>query len=88
MTKQKTTYSKLLLRGGSAALGLALLAGCASNSRVTQQAHPDDPYESFNRNIYSFNDGLDRAVLKPPDLTGTKADPRGMGGARVRLHRE
>ena len=76
MTKQKTTYSKLLLRGGSAALGLALLAGCASNSRVTQQAHPDDPYESFNRNIYSFNDGLDRAVLKPVATAYQEVTPK------------
>lgn len=25
----------------------------------------DDPYESFNRKAFAFNDGLDRAVLKP-----------------------
>ena len=76
MTKQKTTYSKLLLRGGSAALGLALLAGCASNSHITQQAHPDDPYESFNRSIYSFNDGLDRAVLKPVATAYQEVTPK------------
>ncbi|MBF5003667.1 MlaA family lipoprotein [Diaphorobacter caeni] len=76
MTKQKTTYSKLILRGSSAALGLALLAGCASSSRVSQQAHPDDPYESFNRSIYSFNDGVDRAVLKPVATAYQEVTPK------------
>lgn len=35
------------------------LAGCATGS------NPQDPYEGFNRGVYKFNDGLDRAVLKP-----------------------
>ncbi len=36
-----------------------MVAGCATgpNSR--------DPYESFNRKVYSFNEGVDKAVLKP-----------------------
>ena len=42
-------------------LGLSLLAGCATGPN----ANPEDPYESFNRGVYSFNDGLDKAVLKP-----------------------
>ena len=60
MTYQ-TQYSKVILRGGAAVLGLSLLAGCATGPN----ANPEDPYESFNRGVYSFNDGLDRAVLKP-----------------------
>jgi phospholipid-binding lipoprotein MlaA len=36
-----------------------LLAGCAVNG------DPRDPLEPVNRAIYSFNDGVDRAVLKP-----------------------
>jgi len=39
-----------------------LLSGCSSTSRHT---NPKDPLEGFNRSIYSFNDTLDKAVLKP-----------------------
>ena len=60
MTYQ-TKYSKVILRGGAAVLGLGLLVGCATGPN----ANPEDPYESFNRGVYSFNDGLDKAVLKP-----------------------
>ncbi len=36
-----------------------LLGGCASTG------NPQDPIEPINRGIYQFNDGLDKAVLKP-----------------------
>lgn len=36
------------------------LGGCASPSH-----NPKDPFESFNRGAYKFNDALDKAVLKP-----------------------
>jgi len=45
----------------AAALALALLQGCATGP----QANPADPLEPFNRSVYRFNEGLDRAVLKP-----------------------
>lgn len=35
--------------------------GCASPGRTTR----DDPWNGFNRGVYKFNDGLDRALLKP-----------------------
>ena len=35
------------------------LLGCATYS------NPDDPYESYNRGMYEFNDVLDKAILKP-----------------------
>ncbi len=41
------------------ALAALLLAGCATGS------NPRDPYESFNRPIFAFNDALDRNVLRP-----------------------
>ncbi len=41
--------------------GSLLLAGCAS----THPATPQDPYESFNRSMYAFNDAADRWVMKP-----------------------
>jgi phospholipid-binding lipoprotein MlaA len=45
------------------ALALSLtLAGCAT----TGAAHnPRDPWEPFNRHMYTFNEGLDRVLLKP-----------------------
>ena len=38
-----------------------LIAGCASGP----QAAADDPYENFNRKVYGFNEGVDKAVLEP-----------------------
>ena len=52
-----------LRRGGATAglLAVLLLAGCAT------VAHPDprDPWESYNRAMTQFNDGVDKAVIKP-----------------------
>jgi len=44
------------------AAALVLLAtACATGPN----AHPRDPLEPFNRGVYSFNDAVDRAVVKP-----------------------
>lgn len=40
---------------------LALLHACAS----VPQPNARDPFESFNRTVYGFNDAVDGAVLKP-----------------------
>lgn len=37
-----------------------MLGGCASTGH-----NPKDPFESFNRGVYQFNDTLDKAVVKP-----------------------
>jgi phospholipid-binding lipoprotein MlaA len=47
-----------------AALGLSL-AGCAT----TGTPDPADPLQSMNRGIYSFNDAIDKAALKPVAVT-------------------
>ena len=39
-----------------------LLNGCASTQYVESER---DPWQGFNRTMYNFNDGLDRAILKP-----------------------
>jgi len=39
------------------------IAGCA-----TPMPRRDDPYESFNRKVYKFNDFADRAVIRPVAL--------------------
>lgn len=49
----------------TALMVVALLPGCAS----APGAHPLDPFESLNRSVFSFNDGLDRAVIKPVAMT-------------------
>ena len=47
------------LAGTAAAACLALaLAGCASGP-------PNDPFEPYNRGMTTFNDNVDKAVLKP-----------------------
>lgn len=43
----------------AAALSAALLTGCATT------ANPNDPLEGFNRAMFSFNDQVDKAVVKP-----------------------
>jgi len=42
-----------------AAITALLLGGCATSG------NPRDPIEGFNRAVFAFNDGLDRAVVKP-----------------------
>ena len=37
-----------------------MLTGCASTGN-----NPKDPFESFNRGVYKFNESLDKAVVKP-----------------------
>jgi phospholipid-binding lipoprotein MlaA len=51
----------LLIRAAAGALALALLAGCAT----TNMGSPGDPLERMNRATYRFNNGIDRAVLRP-----------------------
>jgi phospholipid-binding lipoprotein MlaA len=55
----------------AAALALCLLQGCATGP----QANPADPLEPFNRGVYNFNEGLDRAVLKPVATTYQNITP-------------
>lgn len=47
------------LAGVAALGGACLLAGCATGP------NPQDPFEPFNRGVYSFNEKVDDAVLKP-----------------------
>lgn len=54
------TFTRLSLL--SVLLFSLVLQGCATVDGATD---PEDPFESFNRAMYSFNDTLDKAVLKP-----------------------
>lgn len=57
------TLTRLALMGATA----LALAACSTTGGEGQRYGQDarDPYESFNRSMYRFNDALDRAVLKP-----------------------
>jgi len=64
MTSSHTTpysSSQRLLRLGCLLGATALAAGCATVSNP----NPQDPWESYNRSMFTFNDTVDRAFLKP-----------------------
>ena len=44
----------------TAAAAVLVLTGCATTAN-----NPQDPLEGYNRAVYSFNDAVDRTVLKP-----------------------
>lgn len=44
-------------------LSIIFFGGCATVPQ--DQRHPGDPWESYNRAIFKFNDRLDKAVTKP-----------------------
>jgi len=45
---------------------VVLLGGCAAQTNnFNDLAEPADPWESFNRPVFAFNEGLDKAVVKP-----------------------
>ena len=49
-----------MLRRFVGLLLLTALAGCA-----TTGGNPNDPLEGYNRAMFGFNDGLDKAIIKP-----------------------
>jgi len=60
MTNRNDSASPRTRTGLALALGAAvLLSGCATT------ANPKDPFEKFNRAMFSFNDTVDRVALKP-----------------------
>lgn len=55
-------------------LALSLLAGCATGPN----AHPQDPFEPYNRGMTQFNDGVDKVLLKPAAQVYTNVLPQFM----------
>ena len=51
---------RILITSLSLLLVSSALCGCASTNH-----NPKDPFESFNRKVYQFNDTVDKAVVKP-----------------------
>src|ERR1035437_2072669 len=56
-----------------------LLTGCAS----TPHSNPKDPFESFNRGVFKFNESLDQNVLKPVAQGSNAVLPK---PAKIMLH--
>jgi len=48
---------------------LAMLLSMALANANEPQPDPRDPFEPLNRSVYRFNEGLDRALLKPVAVT-------------------
>jgi phospholipid-binding lipoprotein MlaA len=65
----RSTSSNLRAWGLAAAAGTTLLlSGCASTN-------PKDPFEKFNRTMFTFNDTVDRVALKPTATVYRKVTP-------------
>jgi len=54
---------------------LPVLMLCLTLGACSTAMHQTDPFESFNRKVYVFNDTVDRAVLKPVAEGYSKAMP-------------
>lgn len=52
----------MILKATTLLLCLMFLPGCAT---IEGPPNPDDPFESFNRSMYAFNEKVDEYVLKP-----------------------
>jgi phospholipid-binding lipoprotein MlaA len=57
------------LHGLAAIAAALLLTGCATTQ------NPQDPLEGYNRAVFSFNDAVDRTVLKPTATAYKNATP-------------
>lgn len=60
------------VRLGIALTTVAMAAGCAS----VPNPSPDDPWERYNRTMYTINDNVDQALLKPVALMYTDLTPQ------------
>jgi phospholipid-binding lipoprotein MlaA len=69
-----------MLKEGFARVALAVIFATALSACVTlppnSQRSPQDPWESWNRGVYKFNDKLDRAVAKPVARAYVKVVPQ------------
>ncbi|HEX7638118.1 MAG TPA: VacJ family lipoprotein, partial [Burkholderiaceae bacterium] len=60
----------------AAVLALAFVAGCATPPAERRTAEQQkDPYQSFNRKVFAFNDTLDKYALKPAATAYNKVVP-------------
>lgn len=69
--KQEQRWCRVL-RTAAAGLALGALLGCASGPN----AHPQDPFEPYNRAMSNFNEGVDKVLLVPAATIYKEALPR------------
>lgn len=60
------------LRLGAIVATVALTAGCAT----VHNPNPHDPWESYNRTMYTINENVDQALIKPIALAYTDLTPQ------------
>lgn len=69
--------AELLRRAGLAAtVGVLLLAGGCATIPPDAGTHRGDPFERVNRHVFEFNEGLDKAVIKPAAQVYQKVLPQ------------
>jgi len=75
---RNTFLTAVRLRSALLAVLLISVSGCISNP-----TNPDDPWEPFNREVWRFNEDVDRVYLKPVSKAYKKVVPaplrRGVG---------
>ena len=49
----------------AAALAVLSLSACATSGEASSQADVYDPLEGWNRNVYAFNEAVDKAAIEP-----------------------
>lgn len=59
----------------STALTALLLVACATTAPPPDERHPRDPWEPYNRNMFKFNQTVDRAVIRPLAIGYDKVTP-------------
>lgn len=57
------------------AASIALLSSAPAMAANSGSPSHDDPFESFNRKVYAFNLGLDRAILRPAAMAYRRVTP-------------
>ncbi|MFZ5653720.1 MAG: MlaA family lipoprotein [Pseudomonadota bacterium] len=71
-------------------LAAPLLAACAGTPTAGSKPDPRDPWEGYNRAMYSFNRALDKAVLRPVargyDWVAPAPVQRSVGNVFTNLH--
>jgi phospholipid-binding lipoprotein MlaA len=65
-------------RAARMALGLALAAALSACVTLPPNSvrSPQDPWESWNRGVYKFNDAVDRGIVKPVTRTYVRVVPK------------
>jgi len=64
MVKQGYAHAAPMVRAALIAVVAGALSACVTLPPNAKRS-PQDPWESWNRGVYKFNDALDRAVAKP-----------------------